>query len=154
MRIAQVPQCLTKTSLPFRLTSRSSQLSSAAPARSEAPLAKIHGPRPSKERRGPRTRSKSSGRAAEKKHRGQWQRRSGVSSSARSALGRKQLAALPSTSRLLHRSRRCAALQQCACQQNRVLDQKRAFLATSVHARCPRDSLPTAHSPVRPPRLR
>jgi hypothetical protein len=41
VRIAQVPQCLTKTSLPFRLTSRSSQLSSAAPARSEAPLARI-----------------------------------------------------------------------------------------------------------------
>jgi len=41
VRIAQVPQCLTKTSLPFRLTSRSSQLSSAAPARSETPLARI-----------------------------------------------------------------------------------------------------------------
>jgi hypothetical protein len=61
---------------------------------------------------------KSSGRVAEKKHRGQWQRRSGVSSSARSALGRKQLAALPSTPQhspaLLARCTVHAAALRCA----------------------------------------
>ena len=144
MRIAQVPQCLTKTSPPFRLTSRSSQLSSAAPARSEAPLAKIHGPRPSKERRGPRTRPKSSGRAAEKKHRGQWQRRSGVSSSARSALGRKQLAALPSTSRLLHRSR--AAALRCAATVRLPAESRSGPETRFFGYKCAR-TLPTGFTP-------
>jgi hypothetical protein len=43
VRIAQVPQCLTTTSLVSPLTSRSSQVSSAAPARSQAPLVRTQG---------------------------------------------------------------------------------------------------------------